>query len=102
LGVFHTGRGEPVKKVSTVRVQGGRCEFDVDYSDEFRGFLDFDAWLKKAGGLYHAAGSGVRVPPDAVAPTQDACARISGGCASIRFLHAKLLARRKDRREHSP
>jgi hypothetical protein len=57
-----------VKKVSKVRVQEGRCEFDVDYSDEFRGFLDFDAWLKKPGGLFLASGSALKIPADSVVP----------------------------------
>ena len=75
----------------------------MDFSDEFGRFADFEAWLKKPGGLYQAAGSAMKIPQDAVAPTQACCGRISEGCASIRFLYEKLLARRPPgSRERSP
>ena len=87
--------GKTVKRVSTVRVQNssGRCEFDVNYSDEFPSFVQFNGWLKKPGGLYLAAGGGLKIPADSVDPTQDGCARITGGCASVRFLREQLARR---------
>ncbi len=57
-------------KVSSVRVQDGTFEFDVDFIPEFSRFVEFDEWLKKPGGLYQAAGSATKIPQNSVAPTQ--------------------------------